>query len=65
MNGSVSRGSLHIFNLYSDTSAIAANHLKVESRVHSETSEIEIYILSDRLAPKVLFAEEIVASVSY
>ena len=58
VNGSFSRGSLRIFDLYSDTTAIAANHLKVESRIHSETSEIEIAILSDPLAPQRLFSQK-------
>jgi hypothetical protein len=55
VNGSFAWGSLRIFNLYSNTSAIAANHLKAESRDHSETSEIEIAVLSDRFAPQVFF----------
>ena len=45
MNDGFSRGLFWILDLYSKTTAIVADHLKIDTSIHKETPEIKINIL--------------------
>jgi hypothetical protein len=42
MNDGFSRGLFWIFDLYSKTTAIVADHLKIDTGFHKETPEIKV-----------------------